>query len=137
MKKLLSGLVILGLMSSAPAMAAGSDELWAVSSKMDMPGMPMGMPGQTSNVCLKKGNEKDPNNAIPKNNDQDCKMSDVKIVGNKTTWKMKCDGRKPMEGEGEMTRGNGSYSGKTVFHMKRRDMTMVYEGKRIGTCQAK
>lgn len=136
MRKLLTGMVILGLVCSTSALAVGSDELWAVTSTMEMPGMPMAMPGQTSNVCLKKGNEKDPNNAIPKNSDQDCKLSDVKIAGNKTTWKMKCEGEKPMEGEGEMTRGDGTYSGKTVFHMKRRDMTMVYEGKRIGKCQA-
>jgi len=55
MKKILSGMVALGLLGSFQAMAAGSDELWAVTSKMDMQGMPMDMPGQTSNVCLKKG----------------------------------------------------------------------------------
>jgi len=134
MKKIYSSLVVLGLLSSTSAMAAGGDELWEVTSKMEMPGMPMAMPGQAAKVCLKKGNEKDPNNAIPK--DRECKMSDVKVAGNKASWKMKCEGKRPMDGEGEMTRGDGSYSGKTVFHMKRRDMTMVYAGKRIGTCQA-
>lgn len=134
MKKILSGLAMLGLLSSTAAMAAGSDELWEVSSTMEMPGMPMAMPGQTVKVCLKKGNEKDPNNAIPK--DRDCKMIDVKVTGNKAIWKMKCEGKSPMEGEGEMTRGEGSYSGKTVFRMKHGEMKMVYAGKRIGTCQA-
>ena len=134
MKKILSGMAILGLLSATSAMAAGSDELWEVTSTMEMPGHAYGHAGASCESLLKKGNEKDPNNAIPK--DQDCKMSDVKVAGNKATWKMKCEGKSPMEGEGEMTRGDGSYSGKTVFHMKRRDMTMVYAGKRIGTCQA-
>ena len=137
MNKILSGMSILALLSSASVMAAGSDELWEVSSKLEMPGMPMAMPAQTSNVCLKKGNEKDPNNAIPKNREQDCRMSDVKVAGNKSTWKMKCEGRNPMTGDGEMTRGDGTYSGKTVLHAKHGNMTMVYKGKRIGTCQAK
>lgn len=129
-------MAILGLMCSASAMAAGSDELWEVTSKMEMPGMPFAMPGRASNVCMKKGHEKDPNNAVPKNKDQDCTMSDVKVTGNKSTWKMKCKGDRPMTGDGEMTRGDGTYSGKTMFHVSGGDMKMVYEGKRIGTCQA-
>lgn len=136
MNKYRVGMIGIALLISNSVWAEGSDELWAVTSTMEMPGMPMSMPGQTSNICLKKGNEKDPNSVIPKNGDQDCQMSDVKVSGNKTTWKMKCSGKRPMEGKGEMTRSDGSYSGKTVFHMKRRDMTMVYEGKRIGKCRA-
>jgi hypothetical protein len=138
MKKLLSGMAILGLMSSASALAAGSDELWEVTTKMEMPGMPFAMPAQTRNICMEKDHAKDPNYAVPKNRDQDCKMGDVKVSSNKSSWTMKCDGMNQMTGEGEMTRGDGTYSGKTIMHAKDGgEMKMVYEGKRVGTCQAK
>jgi hypothetical protein len=134
MKHLLLGLAWLVAMSSAAALAAGSDELWEVSTKMDMPGMPFSMPGQTTKVCVQKGHEKDPNNAVPKDKDQDCKMSDAKVSGNKSSWKMKCEGKHPMTGSGEMTYGEGTYTGKMKMQSKDGDMTMVYDGKRVGTC---
>lgn len=124
------------LINPASVLAAGNDELWEVSTKMDMPGMPMAMPAQTVKVCMKKGNEKDPNIALPKNEGQDCKMSDVKVSGNKTSWTTKCTGDNPMTGSGEITAGNGSYAGKMNMHSGDGDMTMAYEGKRIGTCRA-
>lgn len=134
MKKILSVIVLLGLINSAFVWAAGSDELWEVSTKMEMAGMPFAMPGQTSKVCMQKGHEKDPNNAVPKNKDQDCKMSESKVSGNKSSWKMKCEGKNPMTGSGEMTYGDGKYSGKMKMHSKDGDMTMAYDGKRIGSC---
>ena len=137
MKKQIFWTVVFGLLSRVSVMAAGSDELWEVSSKMEIAGMPVAMPAQTSKICMPKGHEKDPNNAVPKSKEQDCKISDVKTAGNKTTWKMTCEGKNPMTGDGEMTRGDGSYSGKSVLHSKRREVTTVYSGKRIGSCQAK
>ena len=135
MKKVLWGMVWLGAMSSATVLAAGSDELWEVSATMEMPGVVM--PAHTSKVCMKKGKVQDPNNAVPKNRNQDCKMIDVKMSGNKSSWKMKCGGENPMTGDGEITFGHGTYSGKMNMHSEGGDMTMAYTGKRIGTCQAK
>jgi hypothetical protein len=134
MKKIFLGLMWLGTMSSATALAAGSDELWEITTKMEMDGMPFAMPGQTNKVCMQKGHEKDPNNAVPKDQDQDCKISDAKVSGNKSSWKMKCDGKNPMTGSGEMTYGDGTYSGKMKMYSEDGDMTMAYQGKRIGTC---
>ena len=134
MKELLSGMVLLAVVSSASVWAAGNDELWEISTKMEMEGMPFAMPGQTSKVCMQKGHEKDPNNAVPKDKDQNCTMSEVKTSGNKSSWKMKCDGKDPMTGSGEMTYGNGTYSGKMKMHSKDGDMTMAYDGKRVGSC---
>jgi hypothetical protein len=136
-KHLLFGMTTMSLMISASVLAAGNDELWEVSTKMDMPGMPFSMPAQSTRVCIKKGSEKDPNNAVPKNREQDCKMSKVRFSGNKSSWNMKCNGENPMTGSGEMTFGNGTYSGRMKMHSGDGDMTMAYEGKRIGTCQAK
>lgn len=134
MKNVFLGMMWLAVMGSATVLAAGNDELWEVSTKMDMVGMPFSMPGQTSKVCMQKGHEKDPNNAVPKDKNQNCKMSDVKVSGNKSSWKIACTGKDPMTGSGEMTYGEGKYSGKMQMHSKDGDMNMAYEGKRIGSC---
>ena len=134
MKNIFLGMVWLGAMSSATVLAAGSDELWEVTGKMEMAGMPFAMPAQTSKICMQKGHESDPNNAVPKDKNQDCKMSDVKVSGKKSSWQMKCEGEHPMTGSGEMTRGDGTYSSKMKMHSKDGDMTMVNEGKRVGSC---
>ncbi|MEQ1629277.1 MAG: DUF3617 family protein [Gallionella sp.] len=126
--------LLAALCLSSVAQAAGNDELWAVTTKMEMEGMPFAMPGQTSNVCIEKGKQNDPNRAVPADKDQNCKMSDVKVSGNKSSWKMKCTGKEPMTGSGEMTSGNGSYTGKMQMHSADGDMNMRYDGKRIGTC---
>ena len=134
MKYLLQLIGLFGLSISLSAGAAGNDELWEVTSKMDMPGMPFAMPGQTTKMCMQKGQAGDPNKSVPKNKDQDCTMSDVRMSGNTSSWKMTCTGKHPMTGTGEITRGDGTYSGKTVMHSKDGDMTMVYSGKRVGNC---
>lgn len=132
MKNIFLGMLWMGAVGSA--FAAGSDELWEVSSKMEMKGMPFAMPAHSSNVCIPKGQEKDPNRSVP--NDKNCKMSDVKVSGNKMTWKMQCEGKDAMSGSGEMTYGPGTYSGKMNMHSKDGDMVMAYDGKRIGSCDA-
>ncbi len=117
---------------SATCVAAGKDELWEITNKMEMEGMPFAMPAQTSKVCIPKGQEKDPNKSVP--NDENCKMSDVKVSGNKMSWKMKCEGKDAMSGSGEMVYGEGTYSGKMKMHSEDGDMVMAYDGKRIGSC---
>lgn len=136
MRIILFGMACIGALSSATALAAGSDELWEISSQMPMAGMEM--PVHTAKVCIKKGKAKDPKYAVPKNKNQDCKMINVKISGNKSSWKMECAGKNSMTGSGEITFGKGTYSGKMKMHSEAGgDIAMVYEGKRVGTCQAK
>lgn len=134
MNKLLIGLMLVCMSISDTAWAAGSDELWEITNKMEMEGMPFAMPGQTNKVCMQKGKQNDPAQALPKDKEQDCKMSDVKMSGNKSSWKMSCSGKHPMTGVGEMTSSSGSYSGKVKMHSADGDMNMSYEGKRIGSC---
>lgn len=65
-------------------------------------------------------------------------MSDVKRSGNKSSWTMKCAGKNPMSGQGEVTATDGSYSGtmkmKGMQEGQPVDMAMAYSGKRIGSC---
>src|ERR1700694_4395809 len=87
-----SGIVlVVALAVSLAATAQGKDDLWEISSKMEMPGMPMAMPGEMSRVCIGK-NRKD-EDLIPKQGD--CRMVDSKRLGNKFTYTMDCAGSNP------------------------------------------
>lgn len=127
-----SSAAIACLLSFAASAAPG--EYWEVTSKMEMPGMPFAMPGTTTKVCIAKGGEKDPGKST---GDKDCQATDVKTVGNKTTWKMRCDhDGEVMTGSGEQTTNANGYEGKMQFSSssgkRGGNMTMAFSGKRVG-----
>jgi hypothetical protein len=113
----------------------GPDELWNMTTRMEM----AGMPGQTMNqqVCMEKGETR------PERMQQDpnCKVTEQRRTGNKMTWKVVCSGRDPMTGTGEMTRSGDTLSGRMRMQGKSGgdsvDMTIVYSGTRAGACNAK
>ena len=118
-----------GLLCTAAWSAPG--EYWEITSKMEMPGMPMAMPATTIKVCIAKGAEKNP----PPN--KDCETTDVRTSGSKTLWKVRCNQNgEIMTGSGEMsgnadksegtTRLTGKSGGQNI------DMTMTYQSRRIG-----
>ncbi|MET0918718.1 MAG: hypothetical protein ABWY07_09905, partial [Burkholderiales bacterium] len=79
---LLTGVALvsmIALTAAPPAAAQGKDDLWEVSSKMEMPGMPMTMPAQVNRVCVSK-NRKD-EDLIPRQ--ENCRVVDSKRVGNR------------------------------------------------------
>lgn len=130
-------LVLLPLLFVAlPAFAEGPDELWEMSMKMEMAGMPA-MPGHTTQVCKQKGN-RDPYTGQQDKN-SDCKVTDVKTSGNTTTWKMACTRPEPMTGTGEMTHTGDKFNG--VVRMRGKmdgenfDMTQVMSGRKVGSCK--
>jgi hypothetical protein len=138
MRKLLSGVVIFGLMSDTNLCAAENGELWEVTSKMLMPGLPFAMWASKDKNCIEAGNAKDPDKVIPKYlKDQDCSMGNVIISGKNSSWTMSCGGTSPAAGSGEMTLGDGTFRGKSIMQSMGGSFTLVYEGKRIGTCQEK
>jgi hypothetical protein len=102
--------------------------------KMDMAGMPMAMPPRTSQVCKKKsaGNE-----ALMKG-DPNCRMSDVRTAGNKTSFVFTCTGEHPMTGEGEMTATGDTFDSRMHLKSTARgqefEMTQTMTGKRVGSC---
>ena len=129
MKNLFFCMLALGLMSSASVLAAGNDELWEMTTKMDMMGM--SMPGATQKTCMKKESGYQPGKSEQNKN---CEMVDVKVSGNTTKWKMHCTGENAMEGSGEMTRTADTMNGTVKMSMKRGEMVQVISGKRVGTC---
>jgi hypothetical protein len=124
----------------------GKDELWDVTSKMEMPGMAamQGMPGmpgmsfampaQSHRVCVPKGNDEA---AIPRNDG--CRVLDAKRAGNRVTYRMACkNANNDYTANGEMTWSGNSYQGRTQMSGKMEgetmEMAMAYTGTRAGNC---
>jgi hypothetical protein len=129
-------LLIVTSMSPLPATAQGTDDLWEVTTKMEMPGMPMAMPPQTVRQCLAKG-AKDAD-YIPRG--QNCRVVDSRRTGNRIAFKMVCTGTDAMEATGEVTVGAESYDGRVQMVMHKDgeslNMSSTFTGKRIGACTA-
>lgn len=129
--------VLMAICFCSLVVAEGTDEQWEITTKMEMKGMPMAMPAMTNKACLPK-NRKSNEDLIPKDKDSDCKMSDVKQSGNKTSFKMVCAGKHPMKGDGEIEHSGDNYRG--TMHIvgdmdgQPMDMTQSFSGKKIGTC---
>ena len=113
------------------AHADGPDDLWEVTMKMEMAGMPA-MPARTQNVCQKKG-APDPTKVGDK--DSDCKTTDKKQSGNKSSWNFSCTKPEPMTGSGEVTySSDGSYQGVMKMKSDSMDLKQTFTGKKVGSC---
>jgi hypothetical protein len=134
MKGIIAALALASAMSvSLAALAAGTDDLWEVTSQMNMPGMPPGMGGNTSQQCYEKDMRK---NVTKSKNAQDCTVTDYKESGNKLTITMSCKNNRSVVMEYAFNPGRTEYKG--TMHMKDggRDMVMNMSGRKIGTCDA-
>ena len=110
---------------------------WKVTVEMEMPGMPMKMPAMKTTQCVTKEQANDPNLSVPKggqDKNSDCKVSDYKVAGNKVSWAMKCEGKNPMSGNGEITYAGETYDGWMKMKTGEAEMTMKYKAKRLGDC---
>ena len=129
----LLGMPGLSLAQGRPAQ--GQDELWEVTTKMEMVGMPMAMPPQTNQVCRPAGKPQE-EDAMPK--DRECKMTDVRRSGYRTTYTMVCEGKDKFTGTGDITSDATGYRGtlKIVGTMDGRPMNMTqsFSGRRLGNC---
>jgi hypothetical protein len=129
--KILLSVMLLTMISPATGWASGSDELWEITTVTEMPGMPM--PAITQTVCLPKGTGYKPGK-VP--HQRRCEVTDLKVSGNKTNWKVHCPGRDPMKGSGEVTRTANTMKGTVELSSSGIQMTQAISGKRTGTCQA-
>jgi hypothetical protein len=111
------------------AFAANTDELWEISNTMEMQGM--AMPSRTQTSCIAR------NQAYkPEAEDKNCTVSDLKIAGNKTSWKMQCTGKDAMEGSGVMTKTATTLNGVMTMKTGGEQMTMKMSGRIVGKCSA-
>jgi len=133
----LLGAVLVAGPASTAALAQGKDDLWEITTKMEMPGMPMAMPAQTQRLCIAKSGKDD--DYIPKRDG--CRVQDSKRVGNKVSYKMVCTGKDSMTVSGDTTFGANSYDGKMamsgMMDGQQVQMSQTYSGKRVGDCTAK
>lgn len=130
------GMLLAGLADAAPPnMQPG---LWEITTKMEMPGMPMQMPPQTVRHCYKKEDIKESKDALPA--DKTCKLEDLQQSGNTVRWKVACQTDSgPMNGNGEITYAGQSYAGSMTMNGKVDgqpiNMTNKYSAKRLGDCK--
>ncbi len=139
MKPILFAALALSLPLALPlsAVAAdGPDDLWEITMKMEMAGMPMSMPAQTNTVCTPRGSPDD--RMVPM--DKSCKLIEQKRTASRLTFRYTCkDERSIYTGSGEMEfLGKDAYKGKMhavgMMEGEQVDMTNTWSGKRLGNC---
>lgn len=126
----------LGLLAAGTAVAqSGSGNLYRVTTRMEMVGMPFQLPAQTVEVCGPKNQASE--KMVP--HDENCSVTDFRVVGNKSTYTLVCRGKDPMTAKGEFEQlGPDAYRGK--MHMtgssdgESMEMIANFEGKKIRDC---
>ena len=126
----------LGLFVAGTALAqSGTGNLYRVTTKMEMVGMPIQLPTQSVEVCGPKDQASE--KMIP--HDENCTVSHFQVTGNKSTYTMTCRGENAMTAKGEFERlGPDAYRGK--MHMvansggEAMEMNATFEGKKIRDC---
>lgn len=127
MKKTTLFLATLLMACGAAANAANTDDMWEITTAMQMDGM--SMPATTQKSCIAKNQP-----YKPEQQDKNCTMYDVKVMGNKTSWKMKCTGANAMEGTGVMTKTATRLDGVITTKYQGDQMTMKMSGRVVGKC---
>ena len=117
--------------SSGPNMQEG---MWEITSKMEIPGMPMEMPPTKTTQCLTK------KDLAPQSSQsgQECKITQTKVDGDTVTWTMLCKGEGgDMKGSGKITYSGNSFKGVIKMSMvgNNMEMTCYISGRRIGDCK--
>jgi hypothetical protein len=131
----LAALLAIGLSSPAFAQSPMREGNWEILSKMNMPGM--NMPAQKQVRCITAAMIKDPQSAIEKPpGSEGCKMSDYKLSGDTTTYKMACT-QPPATMTGEVKHlSPEAYTAKITMDMSGQSMLITVDAKRIGDCPA-
>jgi len=130
-------LLVLGSMPvvAADPPAAATGDLWEITSKMSMEGMPMEMPASKSKVCAPKEWTEPPGGADER---RKCTNSDFEMEGEKATWKVSCEGPPAMTGEGEIIRNSAeAWIGAIQFTSEEGTMTIKLSGTRLEDCTPK
>lgn len=126
----------LGLFAAGAALAqSGTGNLYRVTTRMEMVGMPFQMPAQTVEVCGPKNQASE--KMVP--HDENCTVSDFRVSGNKSSYTMTCRGENPMTAKGEFEQlGPDAYRGKMnmvgTSDGERMEMNATFEGKKIRDC---
>ncbi|MCG6972162.1 MAG: DUF3617 domain-containing protein [Desulfobacterales bacterium] len=128
---ILFAIISISFAGSVPDMQEGK---WEITSKMEVPGMPMEMPPVKNTQCLTK------EDFVPQSSQpgQDCKFSQVSVTGNTVKWTMLCNSQgDEMKGVGEMIYRGNSFEGtiKMTSSQGNMEMTNHIKGRHIGDCK--
>jgi len=134
MKHVLALAVMAALPAAVQAGGGIREGMWEITSRMEMPGMPMEMPATTVKRCYTKDDVKDQKKVITR--DKDCKVTDLKSSGSKVTWKMVCTGKNAGTFTGETVFSGDAYDSVMKMQSEGRGgaMTIKAKGKRVGNC---
>lgn len=133
-RALVAAFCILAVPAVSLAADGMRDGLWEITSKMEMPGMPMKMKPTVMKHCYSKADVADRKKVIA-SRDKNCTVTEMKNTGNKVTWAMKCTGQNAGTMNGETVFSGDTYT--SVMHMNSQGhkMTMNVKGKRLGDCK--
>lgn len=113
--------------------------LWEITTKMEMPGMPMQLPPNTMQHCYSAQDLAQAHNAVPQDESGNCRIEDYKLEGNTASWSIVCSGPNAMRGRATMTMEPTSYHGSMKSSMQgpagNMQMTTHWRGRRIGDCR--
>ena len=123
--------VVLSVSVPLAASAAGNDELWEVSSQMNIPGMPPGMGAKTVQVCR----DKDPRKAEQGRDTKECTVTDFKQSGTHTTIRMSCPSGDTVI-EQDFNADHTEYQGTITMTRGNSEMVVKTSGRKIGSCDA-
>ena len=124
------------LASATSTFAQAKDELWEVTMKMEMAGVPMTMPPQVHRACLAKSHKDE--DMIPMRDN--CRVLEARRSGNKVAYRMTCTGDPAMDVSGETTYTDNGYEGRmrmtSTSPGQSMQMSQSYVGRRVGECTA-
>jgi hypothetical protein len=120
------------LASAAHAQAEG--DLWEVTVRMEMPGMPAAMPATTQRMCIPKAASDD--QYVPRQGD--CTITESRRSGNMHRYKMRCAGKDAFASEGEITHTKDAYEGRARMSANvdgsAMEMMQTFSGRKVGAC---
>jgi hypothetical protein len=131
MKAIHKVLILVGVAGlAAGALAAEKVQGVKWRAKTSMQAKNFSMPERTVEVCLPAT---DPDQAAMQQGQQgNCKMSNIKRSGNKTSADMKCTGERPSETHWEMERNGDTMKGTMVTKSADNTITMTSSYTRVG-----
>jgi len=138
-------IVVVAALFAVPAIAFAKGNLkpgnWHIRVTHEFVGAPFTPPPTELDQCITQQQADDPKQ-MAKSGSKDCEPADVKVEGNKLTFKMTCHGHGGTQtGSGEITYSGGdSYTGTTTVEMDNPRLGHVkminhMTGTRTGDCK--
>lgn len=134
--------IALVLAGTALGAAADQQQLkagnWQLTVKISVPNLPVQMPETTNVRCLTEADVRNPQSMTPTDamggRSEQCKVTNMKTVGNKTSWDIDCAGAGTGKAEVEYVNAE-NFKSTVTSTIGAQTMTMNITGKYTGACQ--